>query len=171
MIYDQYAELWQDIFRRDRLLAWDAPQAAKEFSAKTGLEFLGSGATRGVFALSDSTVLKLAIDSEGSDANKTECSVWKTVHPRQRPWLAPIYECAEDYSWLVMARTELIPEELKSEVSFYEKAGISRDLGILDTGLLEQWGYLDGRIVLIDYGESGEEFFENPNLLKRKLLR
>lgn len=141
------------------------------FTRETGMDLLGCGVTRCVFALDEDRVIKLGAD-ETWQANIFECQFWlqNKDDPARAKWLAPVLDCADDGSWLVMQRAEPVDRRCVSELisgpDRYELYGWAQDWMHP-----MQWGELpDGRMVLVDYGWPGGDA-EALRQLKRRLMR
>lgn len=140
---------------------WEAEdQAAPEFARRTGLEFLGAGNTRAVFALDEQRVLKVAFMGDaGNEANLYECERWLTnsadpdLGADARRWLAPVLACASGGEWLVMRRAKPVKRSALPAMDWgSDMDRLLKRLGVSDTTGAMQWGNLDGQVVLLDYG-------------------
>lgn len=142
------------------------------FAEFTGLAFLGCGTTRCVFALDDRSVIKLANDEDWSP-NLFECQFWLESHekPDVRKWLAPVIDCADDGSWLIMERTT--PAEYKDVRDLVHSSRTGHEIRSFaqDWHAYFQWGRTgDGRLVLHDYGWPGGDS-DALAAVKARLLR
>lgn len=93
--------------------------------AKKYLPLLGKGTSRIAFGLGGGKVLKI-VNAEnktglqrGFEQNKAEVELY--TNPETKPVIAPIYNAADDYSWLV---TEPV-KEFKSEADFRAGTGLN----------------------------------------------
>jgi len=160
---DALAAEWAAVFEDGDLdwsCEWEAAErAAPEFTRRTGLEFLGAGNTRAVFALDDQRVIKLAFySSVGTDSNLHECERWFTTSADPelgedaRRWLAPVLACASGGEWLVMRRATPASRTVVPDMKWgSDMERILRRLEIQDASGAQQWGVLDGQAVLVDY--------------------
>lgn len=119
-------------------------------------EWVGSGSSRVVFAISPRRVIKLADSAAGIAQNKREVKI-------SERWgysgvLARVIWYHPDYSWIVSERAKSLnymsPPNLKSSCSFHWK--ISEKAGIWDIEIVDNWGIIGRRLVLCDYGLSPE---------------
>lgn len=151
-IFDDLELDWSD--------AWDAHfDASPEFTRRTGLEWVGGGQTRMVFALDDQRVLKLAfMGDSGAEASARECALWFRLAQEQpalgRRLLAPVLGCAAGGEWLVMERATKVEDTDLPVLDWGSPTDVILEgLGVSDTRGRGQWGRLgDGRVVLVDYG-------------------
>jgi hypothetical protein len=123
------------------------------------LPILGWDATRIVFALDGKRVLKVGLDKWGWRANNDEYSVWSSAKGRLRKLLAGVRSAApmDAYGrrWLIMDRAEplvRLGEDAVLATAELERLGL--DGAASDADRAEQWGRIDGRLVLLDYGET-----------------
>lgn len=77
----------------------------RAWGAQKGLEYLGEGESRAVFALPDGkTVVKFVFSYYGADANRDEARAWQEASPRIRRHLVPVLDVDPEGHWLVMER-------------------------------------------------------------------
>ena len=74
-----------------------------------GLEIVGAGSSRIVFALNDRLVIKVANSDAGVDQNETECKVWNFLdydRPHLKQYFAKVHMhlCGPDNLFIVMDR-------------------------------------------------------------------
>jgi hypothetical protein len=114
------------------------------------------GSTRRV-VLCGSVALKFArLNSSqgpqaGLDANRLEAERWHTVDDDLRSVLCPVLYCSPDHALLVMQRADpMAPEIFDPDramgLVFSETSSIDCEFKA------EGWGILDGRWVVVDYG-------------------
>jgi len=149
--------------------------------AKRFLNKLGQGSSRAAYLLSGRYVLKIAINKKGLAQNETEASVY--TNPKTKEVVAKIHDYDHDYKWLISD----VVNPIKSEEEFEQISGEpwqefidgvwdddkpqtllsiaarstvkSNDLMFGDVDNVEHWGKTpDGRVVLLDYGFTGEVF-------------
>lgn len=151
------AAAWQEVYA-DYLLAYPAggaeltpaEQAAVAFSAATGLEVLGVGGSRAVFALDSKRVLKLPFN-DGALCNVIEAEVWHASSRKERRWLAPVLGTGSDGVWLVMARARPLSRRLERAVLGGKFDVVSDALGVSDLDIGSNWGLIRRRMVIVDY--------------------
>lgn len=135
-----------------RRIDWrDLDPVMDGFEQDTGMELMGYGAGRAVYEIDDERVLKLAIGPGGQAQSREECRRWNET---KSPYLAPVFACAVDGTWLVMGRAESIDHD-EWEAMPQRKAVVTQ-LDIEDEDDSEEnWGRYQGRLVLVDYGDPG----------------
>jgi hypothetical protein len=116
------------------------PQEKEKYAQKT-LPFLNKGSSRSVFALDDTSVLKVARNRAGLAQNKAEAGL--SGNPRGGNFVAKVYAHAPDFSWLKSEK--VVP--LTSSVQFEGLVGIPFDIYV---NLIGKW---------IDSPESNEGKF------------
>lgn len=135
----------------------------QSFPRKHGLQFLGSGSDRRVYALSDKYVLKMAKTKRGILQNKNECRISQMPEATE---FAKVVARSKGYKYIVMERAEpcLVPtvnsRNEKCEVyEFTEFVVVDtvppypayrwwKVFNLYEVGL----GMINGREVIIDYG-------------------
>ena len=148
--------------------------------AKTFLEPLGTGSSRIAFLMSSKYALKIAINEKGLAQNETEVGVY--TNPGSKPLVAAVHGADHGYKWLIsdlvkpMSPNNVNEFESITGISFKEliedtrqhtpktKMGkalrttmVNNDLLMGDVKEIDHWGKTsDGRIVLLDYGFTGE---------------
>ena len=129
------------------------PETTKEYYRARGMDFIGIGGERMVFALCDEHVLK--IDYGDLDANAREGQVWDEADAELRQFLAPVFDYggSETMSWLVAGRCD----EYAGERPSWMRSGTETALGDTYGGNV---GIYDGRLVLLDYPMSRSEVRE-----------
>ena len=157
---DALAVLWQEVYT-DHALAYPpggdhAERAAVAFSAATGLEVLGVGGSRAVFALDNRRVLKLPFN-DGSVCNQVEEETWCWTPRRRRRWLAPVLEVGHYGSWLVMARARALSPRLERAVAAGKFDVVAAAFNVIDVDFAHNWGMIRHRLVIIDYGYVRDE--------------
>ena len=87
----------------------------------------------------------------GLEANRLEAEQWQSVGDDLRLVVCPVLYCSPDYTLLVMQRAEAMPPEI-----FDAERAMSLVMGettSVDCEFkAEGWGILEGRWVVIDYG-------------------
>src|ERR1035437_1611852 len=116
--------------------------------APKGYRHLGNGQSRVVVALCSQHVLK--IDVMGNQ-NLEELQYWRQADKISKLYLCPILKAhmSPRCEWLLMARCKLINDlhfDLLQETLTNEKLHAKADL------VFQNLGYLDGEIVVLDYG-------------------
>lgn len=153
-----------------RPIDWrDLDPVMDSFEQDTGMELVGYGAGRAVYAVNDERVLKLAIGPRGQAQSLQECARWNVS---KSPHLAPVFACATDGSWLVMGQAENIDHEEWDALP--QREAVAAQFGIEDEDDSEEnWGRYQGRFVLVDYGDPGTAGARvaNPAQLRRRLTR
>ena len=84
----------------------EAHECAKEIAEEAGLKYLGAGIHRAGFTFG-SCVVKLALSSDGVDANKAEHEAWQKIGRNYTNIFAPVHDYASDYLWITQPR--LVP--------------------------------------------------------------
>lgn len=106
---------------------------------------IGEGKYRRVHACALG-VCKVPIHLKGAKANLIEHDRWQRRHELGLDgWLVPVLACATDGSWLVMQRVERLLEEHRRP-PHPDQVRALRDTNA------NNWGYVDGRPLLLDYG-------------------
>jgi hypothetical protein len=124
-------------------------QTLKDWYAERGMECIGVGDARFVFALCAEHVLKVNYNEE-IDANAAEAMVWERASEEMRSYLAPVVDYSLDEHWLIMARcseyTGPRPQWLTGQVKELFTDAQEGNLGV--------W---QGKVVLLDYpAEKGD---------------
>ena len=87
----------------------------------------------------------------GLEANRHEAERWRAVGDSLRLVLCPVLYCSPDYALLVMQRAEPMPPEIFD--ADRAKALVFSETDSVDCEFkAEGWGILEGRWVVIDYG-------------------
>lgn len=143
---------------------------APSFAESTGLVHLGTGRSRSVFGLDEDRVIKLSIEPN-NEANLFECTTWlrNKGDPDRARWLAPVLDCADDGTWLVMQRAQRAASEQVGRLLRSPKIHDLHDLGVGDWRHVDQWGVLNGQLRLVDYG-GGYGDPEDLAAIKARLL-
>lgn len=125
-----------------------------------GLDILGSGVSRDVYALSDRLVLKVRNDNcpyeMHSEANRNEVALWEDLseEEREQGTFAKIYAWSEDYEWLIMERISEIGH------GWHDRTEEDRDLmsryGVGDMHDENYGARHDGTFAVIDYALNTE---------------
>lgn len=121
-------------------------------------ERIGSGASKDVYALNDDYVLKVHTGWVNQIA--TEVAIWLAASEDDRQYFAPIVQWADDFSWSIQRRCTPVEYEdvhdpldhynIRSECEPLMEATVRHhNLRDIDDNNL---GWLDGRMVAIDYG-------------------
>lgn len=174
LLFGNLSARWRRLLRAGGYLEYEAPRAAADFSAATGLRFVGSGLSRAVFELAPSAlavpaVLKLPLSDQGMADNQAECRLWAETPERLQVWLAPVLDCAEDGSWLVMEKAEPLTHEQWERMWQSAAEDAMAVLGIGDYDSAEQWGRIGRDLVLVDYGARAPDEEGNPAQLPERL--
>lgn len=124
--------------------------------AKKHLPLLGQGSSRVVFGLGAGKVLKVVRAEDkikqrkGFEQNKAEVELY--TNPKTKPIITPIYDAADDFSWLI---TEPV-KEFTTKADFREATGISHDQLI---AVLQLMPYI--KRVSSNFEEAVEKFFNS----------
>ncbi len=123
---------------------------------------LGAGSGRRVYKLDSDYVIKAAYNRKGYAQNQVESYISETD---DSPIFAKIFFCAPDYRYLIMERAERISNisvlfeyfnvsNLKELFSLSELNDILLKYNLLTADLRRpvNWGIIDSRPVIIDYG-------------------
>lgn len=125
-------------------------------------KYIGTGSGRRVFDIGDGYVAKVAKNHKGIDQNKAEYSI---AYRTNSVLLAPIFGISDDFNILIMMQAEKI--KCISIVWNYYNVSNNYELShmnelqdiISENNLIEadlfrpmNWGLIDGRPVVIDYG-------------------
>lgn len=150
--------LWVDFTETDWVGDLDerSSKIKKFFENKCGIEYLGHGRHRIVFALSDSSVLKVPLNYGGVKANKSEFY--------QRFGQPHLLKCRLFGLSLVMTRVTTIRDVLFGNSSLMRDGTEVKEEAIKQDVYLPKWvfsfdeaqvGYhpITGRLVAYDYGE------------------
>lgn len=91
-------------------------------------------------------VVKLPIQPKGARCNTIERDRWRDRHGLNLDeWLCPVIACADDGSWIIMARAGQTIETTPAHPHHVQR--------LKDTGA-KNWGWLNNRPVLVDYGQE-----------------
>jgi hypothetical protein len=124
---------------------------------------LAKGATRAVLCVG-TVALKFARSAHGALCNRYEADLYRRSEPHRRALLCPPLWCSPSGAVLVMRRARLLTEaELRVHVNGYLLDRAWGYRGPDDDGLPfeyhkpNDWGWLDGRVVAVDYANFDEE--------------
>lgn len=78
----------------------------QEQAGQAGLKYLGAGIHRAGFAF-DGCVVKIAINSDGLEANRAEYEAWQQVGRRFKNIFAPVHDHDKEFLWITQPR--LVP--------------------------------------------------------------
>lgn len=144
---------------------WDFSQLKIDLQAEY-YERIGSGSGRWVFDLKNGNVLKLAKNRKGVAQNITEKYIWTDSKSNL---LANILNVSEDFELLIMIKAEKT-ENMRQIREFFhvnsnmellqlqELNDIIKKYYLLSPDLLRStnWGFVNNRPVIIDYGFTKE---------------
>lgn len=144
---------------------WDFSQLKIDLQAEY-YERIGSGSGRWVFDLKNGNVLKLAKNRKGVAQNITEKYIWTDSKSNL---LANILNVSEDFELLIMIKAEKT-ENMRQIREFFhvnsnmellqlqELNDIIKKYYLLSPDLLRptNWGFVNNRPVIIDYGFTKE---------------
>ena len=123
---------------------------------------IGEGAFREVFqhAEDPSLVIKVASNSTGIDCNLTEYEIWNNAIP-SRKYLAPVVNCSNNFKYIVMKKTkELTIGNVKDAV-----IDVYKNYPVWLTDVVgHNMGYLNGNLVVHDYGTISWVAYPDPSL-------
>jgi GNAT superfamily N-acetyltransferase len=126
--------------------------ALRAWGAQKGLDYLGEGESRAVFALPDGkSVVKFVFSYYGEEANRDEARAWREASPRVRALLVPVLDADPEGRWLVMER--VTPADVNARTPHDNVTGKAVD-ALLACGFADiNYRNLssDGR--LLDYGK------------------
>lgn len=151
---------------------------------KGELKFIGNGSCRRVFDLGNGYVIKVAKDIRGVFQNKAEYSIF---HNCKSDFFAELLSISDDGRSLIMAKAQKI-RHIKSVYDYYKVKGnnnllrqnyLSEDIknnniGRGDLRRAANWGLINGRPVIIDYGLTKEiykRFYSNRLFSIRKFKK
>lgn len=126
------------------------------------LKILGYGSGRKVYDLDDGYVVKYAKNRRGLAQNKAEYSISLELDSE---YFAKIVNCSEDFSMIIMVKAEKV-NRLKDVRKYYQvknnmqlkniedikNACAKYRIHFNDFTRAANWGYIDGRPKIIDYG-------------------
>jgi hypothetical protein len=120
-------------------------------------EVLGVGSSRVAVGLCLEHVLKVEMN-EGLQ-NDGEWAVWQKADAELRQWLCPVLaHDKEKGNWLLMARCQKVARLEEETMAIADRVQGIWDLEGADGGgfewMLDNWGQLEGRQVILDYGYS-----------------
>jgi len=129
-------------------------------------KYLGSGSGRRVFDLTDGTVIKIARNKRGIAQNQVEYEI-SSVDSTQL--FAKVLYASEDFNYIIMERAERI-KHISYVYKYFNVRSISRlreikeikeslskyNLLIADLSRSVNWGKINDRPVIIDYGFTRE---------------
>lgn len=123
---------------------------------------LGKGSGRVVYDLEDGTVVKVAKNMRGMAQNKVESNIYK-IHPA--PIFAQIINVSDNHKYLIMVKAEKVRSikqvwryfHVHSVRQFSKLEEISEichkhDLLLGDLCTAHNWGFIDEKPVIVDYG-------------------
>lgn len=130
--------------------------------SKGGYRYIGKGSGRVVFDLGNGKVVKAAKNIRGIAQNYEE---FRIAMMDNSGLFARIWDVSEDYRFLIMEKAERIRDisqvwdyfRVGNNIELYQISSI-RDVAdkynllINDFGRAVNWGEIDGRPVIIDYG-------------------
>ena len=136
---------------------YDSRDECKAIAQSKGLELLGSGVGRDIYAVGDELVsdgsecvLKLSANLVGCHETTREVRSYERVSDEAREYLAPVLD--HDVGWLLMARTseEVDSHEIQQLLADFHDTGWACE----DTNEAHNIGKLDEQPVIIDYGRG-----------------
>lgn len=150
---------------------------------KGELKFIGNGSCRRVFDLGNGNVIKVAKDIRGVFQNKAEYSIF---HNCKSDFFAELKSISNDGRFLIMAKAKKI-RHIRNVYDYYKVNGsnnllrqnyLSEDIknNSISRGDLRRaanWGIVNGRPVIIDYGLTKEIYkkYYNRKLFFRKFKK
>ena len=130
--------------------------------SKKMYKYIGSGSGRAVFDLGNGYVVKVAKNRRGIAQNKAETQIASANYSNL---FARIAQSSDDYEFVIMERAEKIQRisevweyfHVRNERNFYqlpELQEISQKYSLIlkDLRRPENWGKVNGRPVIVDYG-------------------
>ena len=120
------------------------------------LEFLGNGCSRACFKINDNYVAKVPLGSEGIEANYSESKLLKFLEEKNlgilKKYLCPIIENSEDILLFPMCE-RINPKKIKNKLQEIENKFAQHGIVFSDLWYIENFGILNGKIVIIDYAD------------------
>lgn len=110
------------------------------------LRICRNGTTRLVVLAWDSAI-KFARDGNGIRCNELESQWWLTATETNRPLLCPVLWVSPDYRILIMKRAEPATEKDMKQRPEFDLRGITEPAELKPT----DWGWVEGRLVAVDY--------------------
>lgn len=133
-------------------------QGQHELERRTGLTFMGIGAFRVVLKLCDGLVLKVAVCPDFASANVQEMDVWVDANTVTRQLIVPTVELGLGGQWLIM---EEATASMDKHTDMSARRGralelhrVARDLAQSTDLDWYNWGWHDGQLKLLDYGNG-----------------
>lgn len=114
---------------------------------------ISKGSARMVIPITKSKVLKVAYNEKGEEQNSTEYDVYKFTSLYNKRYLAKVYDCANNSSWIVQKRVKVLRNRTSTFIETH--CGLWGELSCLFDLVkndLTQIGIIDNRKVLFDYG-------------------
>lgn len=129
---------------------------------KGAYQYIGKGSGRVVFDLGNGYVVKAAKNRKGLAQNQAEYIIWSKSNS---PLLAKIIDISEDYQLLIMEKAEKVRHiseiwhyfDVNSNRALYQLEELNDiasqfNLVLVDFGRPVNWGTLNGKPVIVDYG-------------------
>jgi hypothetical protein len=117
------------------------------------------GSNRGVL-ICHSIALKFALHDRGARCNLYERDTFASSTGGRREGLCPVLWCSDNGAVLVMPyATPLTPKEFEMlpDAAFPDWEDVAGTAGApFEYGKAENWGWLDGRLVAVDYSAASE---------------
>ena len=115
------------------------------------------GSARIVIPISKTLVLKVAKNDKGVSQNEVEHQVYRDIDYRFKKYFARVTRASDQYRWIVQAKVSNAKrhwnrtyfEVVNVHQDFKSTCLFEFDLNSID---LTQWGHINGRQVLFDYG-------------------
>lgn len=153
IIYDFDYEEYED---KDTLLM--VAELASRFSVQSNLELIAIGGSRGVFKLTEDTVMKVNFEEGYIDNTATgENALWELVNSNSEfhelsKYLVPIK--SHNNRVTVMPLCNKVNHEHKDEISEICTKFKEKGIHLFDVdGNLNNAGILNGKVVILDYDE------------------
>jgi hypothetical protein len=140
---------WNDHYAND---SWRGKNNSN-YKYVMNMTFLGAGGSRAAFDLHNGNVVKVVREDYSKKQILREWEIWQEANDELKPYLCPIFACADDGAWLVMPKVEMQEEyryDTKSYADYVKIADIAHanHIGDIHPGNV---GYYQGRIVILDY--------------------
>ena len=130
----------------------------RELEQRTGLRFLGIGAFRVVMRLCPGLVLKVAVCPDFTAMNAQEADVWVDARSGLRTLLVPPVELGEEGRWLIAEEAVASMDKLTDLTIRRPRAAevmrVDPDLAMGIDMDWYNWGWHDGLLKLLDYGNG-----------------
>lgn len=164
-----------DLYTQAQDLCLSGYDVADGLSDILDLPLLGNGSSRATF-LVDGYAVKVPLNSDGRRHNLTERDIFRAADSSMRVHLSPALHCERDFAVYPVAKTmdEGLSEDMRFEI--HEVLDLFSENGLFlfdcfDGNMSDQWGFLYGNLVLLDYADSQSVSKEDYQKCIRRLIR